>query len=300
MSYIIKGRVPKHALLRSQDDGGIPYDVAFKVRNEEMANEDGVDIMAHKVIVASFSPVFKNMFYGALMETRDIIPIDDTTPDAFKKLMDYFYQVDINCEDMSLHELFELVNLAERYDVPELMNELIGQFGLVPVTMENVVELATIATRFKTLFEAASSALMLGCAKHLQKKVNSDQAKVKFLMEQHANGNGLVALELVSSVKTLPLLRECSNCLKKDCLVGKDVLKTELREGLKVKLKEEGELQHFWSGVTSVTRVRSFKVAYVCSGHFWMRNQSSALIKGDSGQRFAPMYNNVPTLVYDC
>ena len=79
------------------------------------------------LILASFSPVFKKMFYGAMKETRDEIPVDETTGKAFNKLVDYVYQVDINCEDMSLYELFELVNLAERYDVPELMNELIGQ-----------------------------------------------------------------------------------------------------------------------------------------------------------------------------
>ena len=68
MSYLIKGRFPIHAHLRSQVDGGIPYDVTFKVRKAEATtiNEDGVEIKAHKVIIASCSPVFKNMFFGAM------------------------------------------------------------------------------------------------------------------------------------------------------------------------------------------------------------------------------------------
>ena len=48
MAYVIKGRFPKPALLRRQDDGGIPYDVTFKVRKAEATtiNEDGVEIKA--------------------------------------------------------------------------------------------------------------------------------------------------------------------------------------------------------------------------------------------------------------
>jgi len=299
MSKVIKGRNPELALLRSLNDSGIPCDVTFIVRNSdennEKTSEDGKEIMAHKLILASFSPVFKKMFYGAMKETRDKIPVDETTVDAFNKLVDYFYQVDINCEDLPVQELFDLVNLAERYDVPKLMDELICQMELVPITMKNIMELAAIATEF-SVHEATSSALLLACAKHFQKEVTSDQEKVKFMVDQYAKGNGMDALKLLSLVETLPPLK-CANCHEKDCLVGKEVPVKNLVEGLKVKMNQKVN----WGDLSShesfeVTTLRSNK-------HFDLRKVFTQIVvksRVGGGSGFSPILGNVPTLVYDC
>merc|ERR1719481_750481 len=114
--------------LRCQDDDvGIPFDVTFKIfenDNTTVGNYESdvevKEVMAHKLILASYSPVFKRMFYGAMKETKDVIPVEQCTAKAFSLLIDHFYQVDINCKEMTIEELFDLVNLAEKYDVPKL------------------------------------------------------------------------------------------------------------------------------------------------------------------------------------
>merc|ERR1719347_952849 len=134
--------------------------------------------MAHKFILASFSPVFKKMLYGNLKETKDVIQVRQTTAEAFALLIDYFYQVDINCEELTIFELFDLVNLAERYDVPELMNELTRQMEIVPITMKNIMEVSITASKF-SYFEAASSALLLNCAKVFKENVVKDKDQIE-------------------------------------------------------------------------------------------------------------------------
>ena len=95
-------------LSQSGEGDDIPFDVTFKI------DVDDKEIMAHKFILASVSPVFKKMFYGVMKESNDIIPVKQTPADAFSLLIDYFYQVEISCKEMTILELFELVNLAER------------------------------------------------------------------------------------------------------------------------------------------------------------------------------------------
>ena len=99
------------------------------------------------MILATFSSVFRAMFFGPMRESKDVIPVRETTVEAFKKLIDYIYQVDIDIGGIELIEVFDLVNLAERYNVPELKEELKDQMELVPVALENLMEVATMAIK---------------------------------------------------------------------------------------------------------------------------------------------------------
>ena len=74
-------------------------------------------------------------------------------------MIDFFYRVDIDYKNMTVPELFDIVNLAEQYDVPKLMQELIVGLTKVPLTMNNFMEVANIASEFSQ-YEDASSALL--------------------------------------------------------------------------------------------------------------------------------------------
>lgn len=247
MSFVIKGKILKHESLRSQNgDDMIPFDVTFKINENENAtivgnNETDMDVReigAHKLILAACSPVFKRMFYGAMKETKDVILIEQSTADAFSVLIDYFYQVDINCIDMTVKELFDLVNLAERYDVPELMYELMGQMKIVPICMENLMDVADTALKL-SCFELASSTLLMNCAKVFKEKVTKVRDRIDFMVAQHKKGDGTVALKLLSLVESLPST-ECYNCHEdeKECLAGRMVPMNRLKEGLKVQFNK--------------------------------------------------------------
>ena len=112
---------------------GIPPDVTFQImnynHNQESSGEreeesvEG-DIKGHKVILGMFSPVFKQEFFGPAKEIKDIIPVRQTTFYAFTKMFDYIYQKNVDWEDLSVLELYDVVNLAEKYDISGLMDEL--------------------------------------------------------------------------------------------------------------------------------------------------------------------------------
>jgi len=237
MSTIIKGRIPEHSILRDQSEGGIPFDITFKIiENDDMneENSSGSMIQAHKFILASHSPVFKKMFYGSLKETSDPIIVKDTTILAFEKLIEYVYQVDIDCKEVAVRELYDLVNLAERYEIVKLKEELSLQMEIVPLTMSNLMEVSAIGCKFSNLFETTSASLLKNCAKFFQQNFKSDAKQNQFILEQHAKGLGLVALDILKLAKTLPPL-SCENCEEETCLRGLSVEHSKLRKGLRVK-----------------------------------------------------------------
>jgi len=287
MSTIIKGRIPEHSILRDQSEGGIPFDIRFKViENDDMSedNSGGSMIQAHKFILASHSPVFKKMFYGSLKETSDPIIVKDTTIIAFEKLVEYVYQVDIDCKEIAVCELFDLVNLAERYEIGKLKEELRLQMEIVPLTMSNLMEVASIGCKFSKLFETTSASLLGNCAKFFKQNIKSALEHDRFIIQQLAKGYGLVVSDIVKLAKTLPPL-SCENCEEETCLDGRVVEPSKLKMGLKV--KSNPAAKYFTTAVMIVQSVRSDGKVRLSGSRY----------KGDYYQS---TYKGVPTLLFDC
>lgn len=62
-------------------------DVKFTFPNDNCCEE----VPAHKAILATASPVFGAMFYGALKE-HDVVSIADSTANAFKEFLQFIYR----------------------------------------------------------------------------------------------------------------------------------------------------------------------------------------------------------------
>jgi len=292
-STVIRGRIPEHATLRYQeesvDEVQIPYDITFKlVGNESVQIEK--EIKAHKLFLASQCSVFTKMFYGAVKETKDFIQVEQTTSEAFERLLDYFYSVDIDCKDMSVSELFEIVNLAEKYNVPKFMDELKKQMTIIPLTMENMMEVATTASQFSQ-FEGASAALLLHCAQYLNEKVTEPRDRVEYMVAQNAEGNGVVALNLLSLAQALPPSEgtNCKNCKERDCLIGHSVPQSKLVKGLKVKANPIGLLSNFGEVPFVVISVADRTVKLL---NDWTCDPLCS--------NYLSLHNGVPTLLYNC
>jgi len=88
------------------------------------------------------------MFFGLMKENKDLIEVKETSYKAFKKFVEYIYHVDIECKDISIVELYDIVNLAERYDMPKLKEELKIQMKNISISMDNVIEVATSANEY--------------------------------------------------------------------------------------------------------------------------------------------------------
>jgi len=262
MSSVIKGKMPEHAILFQDQEtgGGISFDVTFKIveADDNTVTEEDLDqgakrkrikrvkkikkvkgeIKAHKYILAASSPVFKAMFFGPMKENKDVVEVKETSYEAFKKLIEYIYQVDIECKDISIVELYDIVNLAERYDMPKLKEELKIQMKNISISMDNVIEVATSANEYSQ-FEEVSDAVMMSCVNFLQKTINDPaDERLEFALTQFASGSGKIALKLLALVKQLPPLVRCKNCKGKPCIVGECVPYVKMRPGLKMKMLE--------------------------------------------------------------
>jgi len=297
MSSIIGNNKSKRI---QEDDSDLPYDITFEIIGNGKCK--GSKIKAHKSILAAFSPVFKRMFYGALKETKDVIPVEQTTAEAFENMIKFLYHVDIDYKNMTVLGMFDLVNLAERYDVPKLMQELMVRLTNVPLTRNNFVKVANIASEFSQ-FEDASAALLLHCAKYFHEKITEPREQVKFMVAQHSEGRGIAALKLLSLAESMPPAAPavCKNCREKDCLAGREVQPEKLFSGQHVRANKKCD---YW------TRFLRFSVLTYDSE---LRNvtlkpkdqvpgdHAALTTRGESGVGPYPIVEyGYPTLVYDC
>jgi len=293
MSRIIKGRAPELAsLLMDQSEGErIPFDITFKiVEFGEVADEEEggrEEVKAHRLILGSYSTVFKAMFYGPMKETRDVIPVEGTTVEAFKRMIEYFYHVDIDCSEMTIKELFGIVDLAERYNVDKLKEEMTKQMEIVSIPMESLMEVVSIASEFSH-FEVGSSTLLLNCAKVFQNNIRDKAAQLQFLVDQHACGKGLLALELITLVKTL----ECENC-EDICRDGGSVREDMFRKGLKVKPNTS---HSYWDSRAPGVATDCYKVVAVLG----INKVNVKSERSQSEFHFYTLCNWKPTFCYDC
>lgn len=95
-------------------------DITFTVGPEECATPEKVP--AHKILLASCSPVFNAMFFGSLPEQNDIRLIDASV-DGFKEFLKYFYYDEM--DKSKLECIVEVMYLAEKYEMTEYLAEIL-------------------------------------------------------------------------------------------------------------------------------------------------------------------------------
>ena len=196
---------------------GIPTDVTFQIMSvrcdEDVEKNETVsgEVKGHKLILGMFSPVFKSEFFGSLKETQNVIPVRQTTLEAFKTMFDYIYQQESAWSRLSMLELYDVVNLAEKYDVSGLMEELRLQMTTLPLTLEGLMDVADTAAQF-TQFPAIFSTLLLTCAKFLKKTLRTPAKLLQFGNEHAGSGQGDTFIQLMGMVNTLSVNSKCNDC----------------------------------------------------------------------------------------
>ena len=68
-------------------DSEIPTDVIFRVTEKD--SEKTGEILAHRLLLAGSSPVFRKQFFGPMKEKQEVIEIQDTTVEAFTVMIDF-------------------------------------------------------------------------------------------------------------------------------------------------------------------------------------------------------------------
>ena len=142
---------------------GIPFDVHFEVEDDEGSSEGIVG--GHKAVLALKSPVFKAMLFGPLAETGDPVKIRRTSMFSFKEMLGYMHGAERTWRPWSLdlREMFRLADLAERYNLPGLTEELVSYANGCLYPKERLLEIARLAEDFH-MFTDLSEALLHNCA----------------------------------------------------------------------------------------------------------------------------------------
>ena len=101
----------------------IPGDIKFKVVDKE----DGLvtTFQAHKFILGLHSDHFNNAFFGSGVNFKEeedgFVVIKDATKEAFEDFLGFNYEKNIEFEKKTLRELYDILNLAERYQVRSIL-----------------------------------------------------------------------------------------------------------------------------------------------------------------------------------
>jgi len=210
-------------------DFGIAPDVTFQIVTTEGGRPE--EVQAHRLILGFLSPVFRNQFFGFAKDTKDVFSVEGTSKMAFQTLIDFIYGKNINWEVMSMSELFDVVNLAEMYILPEFMEEVKKQIDNYDLTDENLIEAAAMAEAFDH-FKEASAVLMTKCQHFLKSKIKTVQDASKFASKNVSTEFESLALRLLASLEP----GGCSNCEGSPCKDGMLVTDFEtLKVGCKLK-----------------------------------------------------------------
>ena len=126
------------------------------------------------MILGVVSPVFRKMFFGLMKETSEVIDVKETTVEAFEAMIAYIYKP-LNGEEDTFNisqikcpqRLFQLLALAERYQILKLVTLTSEALNSLSITRENMIFTATVANKYKTAFEDVATNLLVRCFKFL-------------------------------------------------------------------------------------------------------------------------------------
>ena len=177
---------------RSQDSS-LPPDVFFSVmKGDGEDEEEGFErIGAHKFLLAGTSPVFLKQFFGPMKETREVVEVKDTTLEAFGTMIDYVYQQPgedtFHLNEDCPQKLFELHELAERYEILNLKTMTSSALENLTIRRENMIFTATVATKYKNIFKDLCANLLMRCLEFLFDKTNRAADTLALIMETKNN-----------------------------------------------------------------------------------------------------------------
>ena len=183
-------------------DSELPPDVCFLVTGED--DRSSKTIRAHSQLLGGVSPVFRKQFFGPMKDEREVIEVEKTTAEAFQTMIDFIYRlprqevflINSNCPQ----KLFELLELAERYQVLDLKNVANEALKNLVVTRENMIFAATVASNYKVAFEDTSLTLSMKCLKFLH-TTTKDSEDVFDLIEDTMNNFPEASLDILLELK---------------------------------------------------------------------------------------------------
>ena len=206
----------------------IPGDIEFKVVDEQ---DEVVDTLpAHKVILAVHSNYFRAAFFGTgtLFKQDGTVLIKETTKEAFRDLLGFIYEKEIDFATKTLRELFELLNLAQRYQV-DMLKDVVSDFITdFPLSLDNVVMVAATSEEMSH-FEEVSTDLGKACVDLLATQLVNVRSVLNFISN---NEDGATVVKLLKDLDIKnERMQDCDNCGKNPCLNKSSIIFNDLASG---------------------------------------------------------------------
>ena len=121
-----------------KEDSEIPTDIAFEIVDE--SNTNIATVKAHKFVLAVHSVFFQKAFFGSglnFKESSGTVIIKETTKAAFSAMIDFIYEKKIDFGQKTVEELFDILNIAKRYQVEDLSLAITNHFKNFPFSIFN-------------------------------------------------------------------------------------------------------------------------------------------------------------------
>ena len=275
------------------DPSEIPYDITFVIE------ECGSTVRAHKLIMAMGSPMCKKQFFGELREKKHEIVIESTTKDAFVTMVDFIYGEEVDWSKKTIEDLFDITNLAEKYQLDALKEEIEEAAKRFPFSEQNVVSSASTAEKFSQLFENLAETILMKCREFLSSLLVVREDFCEFADKYAETELAVVALKLVAGMKNVkptvltikPTVKTC--CQLKTCRRGKPMLnRSEFKVGDRVKIKPDAkdwavtDSQRMSSAEGAVIDISSTNLICWREAGDWNRNDDLYQIKYDGAATF--------------
>jgi len=230
----------KKSGVSSLDPFIIPTDVTFVIKQGDDAD---AEVSVHKFIIAMGSPVFAAQFCGKFKETKERVVVEDTTKEAFATMIDFVYGKTVDWNNVTVEEVFAIANMAEKYQVDDLMvkvKEVAAEFPVVD--NDDAVTIAASASEFSQ-FEGLRDLFLIRCNSFLRLTLLQYQDIVKFADKYAGTDKSETVLKLKAMMKGKDI--EVKNCCeKKSCRRGKPILSlSDIKRGDTVKMS-----RGFWAG----------------------------------------------------
>jgi len=164
-------------------------------------------------------------FYGPYKEERDTIPVEDSTFDAFKILLDLLYNKTVSFESLGFELLADLFYLAKKLLLDKLKDSIIQEVSSRKMTPEKLLEAVKLAED-QVHMERFSEAVFKVCAKFVEENIRS--VFEIFEKEAPGGGNSLTLHRLMAKANSIqhePSAPVCENCKHHPCLHGQILTK---------------------------------------------------------------------------
>ena len=188
--------------------------------------------------------------------------IKESTKAAFDDFVGFHYKKNIDFKKKTLCQLFEILNLAEKYQTKELRDRVNGLIKEFPLNIENVVEVAATTQEFSQ-FETLSKKLYGRCVTFIEKDCTDVQSFLTFIQANEDKATVMTLLQDIKTAKSSSKSKSqeqvfrsgssaqqqsetCFNCKKKPCCNGQRVLQYHVLRGMVVKTTGSLLGRNYW------------------------------------------------------